>query len=145
MLILACVGCSKDKELSVGEQQAKDVAEIDNYLEENQIDAQVHESGIRYMVKIKGGGQSPKASDIVKVKYKGYFFSGQTFDANNTGISFRLSQLIDAWKLMIPEMQEGGKITIYAPSRYCYGKTGSGSIPPNSNLIFDIELLAVNP
>lgn len=44
---------------------------------------------------------------------------------------------------MVPTMKVGGKIVIYAPSQYCYGTGGAGSISPNSNLIFEIELISI--
>lgn len=136
-------GCKKDDGLSAQEQFEIDLEMIDAYLDENDIQADVHESGIRYVTNVEGGGISPGVTDNVTVKYKGTLFDGTVFD-QNPSISFNLSGLIPAWQIMIPEMNVGGKITMYAPSGYCYGTRGSGSIPPNTNLIFEVELLSVN-
>ena len=124
--------CSDDEGLSPTEQLEADIQAIDEYLMTENINAETHESGIRYVVKEIGGGLSPSVSDDITVKYRGYFFSGETFDSNSEGFTFNLSRLIPAWQYMIPEMAVGGKMTIYSPSGYCYGSQGTSNIPPNT-------------
>ena len=144
--LILSVGCKEDsKVLSLDEQFAIDVDIIDNYLEVNNIAAEIHESGIRYVEEVVGTGESPSSSTGVIVKYEASFLDGTFFDNNSLGINFDLSTLIEAWKQMIPEMKEGGKMTIYAPSVYCYGNADSNNqgIPPNSILVFEIELLSL--
>ena len=143
LMLLTTVSCGDEPELTFGDQLEKDIKAIDRYLDEKRIDALVHESGIRYVVIEEGDGDRPIQSSTVKVKYEGRFFNGDKFDGNNAGISFELSRLISAWRIMIPEMEEGGKITMYAPSGRCYGKAGNSNIDPNKNLIFDMELIEV--
>lgn len=116
---------------------------IDEFLAESDLVAQVHESGIRFINLIEGTGNSPIVTDQVKVKYIGTFLNGVLFDQNTTGVQFSISGLIDAWKIMVPTMKEGGKIKIYAPSKYCYGTSGSLSIGPNTILVFEIELVSI--
>ncbi|SNT31317.1 FKBP-type peptidyl-prolyl cis-trans isomerase [Ekhidna lutea] len=137
-------GCGKDEEgLTEEEQLALDLEIIDSHLSANGITAQEHESGIRYVVDREGDGESPTASGNVIVKYKGTFLNGEIFDRNDLGVNFNLGALIEAWALMIPEMKEGGKMTMYVPSKYAYGSRGSGPIPPNTVLIFEMELVSL--
>ncbi len=142
LMLMIVISCGNDDiELSYEDQLAKDIETINDYLDKNNIVAEEHESGIRYVTTNLGTGNSPVQSSVVNVKYEGRFFGGGIFDSNDSGISFTLSQLIPAWKIAIPLMKEGGKMTIYAPSGYCYGSTGTSGIGANKNLIFDIELV----
>ena len=117
---------------------------IDEFLTESDLTAEVHESGIRFITIVEGTGNSPTISDLILVKYKGKFLDGVQFDQNTTGIQFSLGSLVSAWKIMLPTMREGGKIKIYCPSKFCYGVNGSATIPPNTILVFEIELISVN-
>lgn len=116
---------------------------IDEFLTESEISFEVHSSGIRFTTIEEGTGVSPTASDIVSVVYEGTFLNGTTFTLGSTPTLFDLETLIPAWKIMIPEMKEGGKMKFYAPSRYCYGETGSSTIAPNIVLVFEIDLREV--
>ena len=142
---LFLVSCGEDNDSDAFEEQlAFDLLAIDTYLDENNIEAQIHSSGIRYIEVVTGEGNSPAESDSVTVIYTVTLFDGSVVDESEEGIQFLLSELIEAWKIMIPEMKTGGELTMYAPSGYCYGTQSVGSIPPNSNIIFDISLLEVN-
>ena len=137
--------CSNDDApaLSFEEQLASDIEEIDAFLDDNRIQAGAHSSGIRYVETAVGEGISPSLTDSVTVKYKGTFFNGEVFDQNTTGVTFLLGGLIESWRIMLPTMKEGGTLTMYAPSGYCYGTRGTFGIAPNTNLIFEMELLEV--
>lgn len=124
------------------EQFEIDQSIIDEYLTENEIEYQVDESGIRFTTLTEGTGDSPLVTSRVTVVYEGTYLNGTVFDTNESGISFVLSNLIEAWQIMIPTLQEGGSIKIYCPSRYCYGPSGSNTIPPNTILVFEIELVS---
>ena len=126
------------------EQFTADTTIIENYLMANEIDAKVHESGIRYTVQVEGEGESPESTDNVVAAYVGEFLNGDVFDeSSEDGVQFNLNQVIEAWRIMVPTMKSGGSITIYAPSKLCYGTTGNQSIPPNTILIFEVELLEI--
>lgn len=125
------------------DQLMLDKSIIDEFLIESDIDAEIHSSGIRYTMDEEGTGNSPVSTDKVRVTYEGKFLNGHVFDSNNIGVDFELENLIEAWKIMIPEMKEGGKITIYAPSKYCYGTAGNSSIGPNTILTFEIDLISI--
>lgn len=141
--LLFFTSCSKDDSPSVDEQLAIDESIIDDFLRLLSVDAEIHESGIRYLIHEEGTGESPTTEDAVIVKYTGTFLNGQTFDQSDIGVNFNLGNLIEAWKIMIPTMKEGGRLTMFAPSVYCYGASGNSSVPPNTPLIFEVELISI--
>lgn len=143
---LLIISCGDDEDgLSPALQLEFDGQIIDDYLLDNNIDAQEDPSGLRYRITEPGAGSTPDASSNVVVEYEGRFLSsGVVFDGSETGVEFPLSNLITAWQIGIPLIAEGGSITLYVPSGLAYGSRGNSSIPPNSILIFDIKLLEVN-
>jgi FKBP-type peptidyl-prolyl cis-trans isomerase FkpA len=101
-------------------------------------------SGIHYVIKDSGNlGEHPSSNASVEVLYKGYFLDGRVFDqtSGNKTATFGLNQVIQGWQEAIPLLTRDGKGTFIMPSVLCYGSRGSGSIPPNSVLVFDIELI----
>lgn len=96
-----------------------------------------------------GTGPEAKASDTVRVHYKGTFAqTGVKFDSSydrGEPATFGLSQVIPAWQQGIPGMKVGGKRRLVVPSDLAYGSQGNTGIPPNSDLVFEVELLAINP
>ena len=123
-------------------QLAADIDAIDEYLINNSITAQSDPSGIRYTVQTQGTGAKPCLENSVTVKYAGKLLStGAQFDASTNPVSFPLNSLILGWKIMLPQFQAGSKVTLYIPSGFAYGNSTVGSIPANSNLIFEIELV----
>jgi len=78
------------------------------------------------------------------VAYTGYYTNGEIFDGSNAqGITFNLNGVIDGWRIGIPYFKEGGSGKLLIPSALGYGPNGGGSVPANSVLIFDIELIEV--
>jgi FKBP-type peptidyl-prolyl cis-trans isomerase FkpA len=104
-------------------------------------------SGLQYKVVTEGHGKHPKATDTVLVHYRGTTIDGAEFDSSykrNEPISFPLNGVIPGWTEGVQLMKEGGKIQLFIPSNLAYGSRGAGGvIPPDSTLIFDIELLKV--
>lgn len=127
-------------------QLEEDITAIDAYLSENNIgNVQEHSSGLRYVINEQGSGKTPGLCNQVSVNYLGKLMSdGTTFDQSQSPVTFPLRNLIYGWQIGIPLLQSGGSITLYIPSVYAYGSSGSGeSIPPNANLIFEVELVDV--
>ncbi len=104
-------------------------------------------SGLQYKVLKSGKGKSPKATDTVKVHYHGTLIDGTVFDSSvdrGEPISFPLNGVIRGWTEGVQLMKEGDKFQFTIPSTLAYGEQGAGGkIGPNSTLIFDVELLAV--
>ncbi len=116
---------------------------IVDYIAENNLNMQEHETGIFFTIDEEGQGEHPTLESTVEVKYKGWLTDGFVFD-ETTGddtIEFKLSGLIPGWQVAIPMLKPGGKGTFLIPSAWAYGTRQVGPIPPNSVLIFDIELV----
>jgi FKBP-type peptidyl-prolyl cis-trans isomerase len=103
-------------------------------------------SGLQYEVIKEGTGARPSASDIVKVHYEGTLIDGISFDSSygSEPIEFPLDQVIAGWTEGLQLMRVGSKYKFYIPSELGYGAGGAGPIPPNSVLIFEVELLDIN-
>lgn len=107
------------------------------------------DSGLQYEELEAGDGDSPKASDTVKVHYRGTLIDGTEFDssyARNQPVSFPLDGVIPGWTEGLQLMKEGGKARLVIPADLAYGPGGMGNaIGPNETLVFEVELLEVNP
>lgn len=104
-------------------------------------------SGLRYKVLKGGEGPSPKDSDIVLVNYTGKLTDGKVFDQNPQG-AMPVNGVVPGFAEGLKLMQRGGKYRLWIPSKLGYGatpptnpQTGEPGIPPNSDLVFDVELL----
>jgi len=94
----------------------------------------------------EGSGDSPKATDVVKVHYHGTFQDGGVFDSSvDRGMpsSFPLNGVIPCWTQAVQTMKIGGKIRVTCPPHLAYGERGAGPIPGNATLIFEVELLGI--
>lgn len=102
-------------------------------------------SGLQYKVVKEGKGTVPTASDRVKVNYKGTLIDGTVFDTNDgqAPIEFGVGQVIKGWTEALQLMPAGSKWILYIPYDLAYGGQAAGSIPPFSNLVFEVELVDV--
>ena len=100
-------------------------------------------SGLLYEIVQPGKGDYPKATDLVKVNYTGTFIDGKKFDSSpSTGpVEFRLNEVVSGWTEGIQKINKGGKLRLYVPAELAYGEAGRSGIPPNSTLVFDVELV----
>lgn len=104
------------------------------------------ESGLQYIIEEEGTGIAPAATDTVEVNYEGRLLDGTVFDSSyerGESIKFPLNGVIKGWGEGLTYVKEGGKIRLFIPSSLAYGERGTGPIPANSTLIFDVELIKV--
>ncbi len=140
-LMFVFSGCKKE---DTEEQAAKDEAIIQEYIQNNNLNATATGSGLYYVIDNQGNGASCNSSSDVRVAYQGYFVNGDIFDESmQSGITFNLQNVIKGWTEGIPYFREGGSGMLLIPSALGYGPNGSGSIPGNTVLIFNVELLEV--
>jgi len=126
----------------------KNKTEGDAFLAENKTKEGVVTlpSGLQYKVLTEGNGPSPKADQSVSANYRGTFLDGKEFDnsAMHGGpAQFKVSEVIPAWSEALQKMKVGSKWMVWAPASLAYGEHGSRSIPPNSTLVFELELVGV--
>jgi FKBP-type peptidyl-prolyl cis-trans isomerase len=107
-------------------------------------------SGLKYWDLKKGSGALAKAGDSVQVHYTGWLTEGKKFDSSvdrGSPFGFKLGagMVIKGWDEGVAGMKVGGKRQLHIPAELGYGARGAGdAIPPNAELIFDVELLGVN-
>ncbi len=144
----------KQREKQMAKQKAesdKNATEGDKFREENakKDGVVVLPSGLQYKILKPGSGESPKATDTVKVNYKGTLIDGTEFDSSysrNQPATFQVNRVIKGWTEALQLMKPGAKWQLVIPPDLAYGPRGAGQkIGPNATLIFDVELLAVNP
>ena len=105
-------------------------------------------SGLKYRRVKEGNGKHPKATDRVKVHYTGTLIDGKKFDSSvdrGEPLTFPLNQVIPGWTEGLQLMDEGSKYILYIPYNLGYGTRDMGDIPAGSTLIFEVELLEINP
>ena len=105
-------------------------------------------SGLAYEIEAQGEGAAPKAEDTVRVHYTGTLVNGTVFDSSRERgepVEFALDQVIPGWTEGLQKISKGGKIKLYIPPQLAYGDEGRPGIPPASTLVFEVELLEINP
>jgi FKBP-type peptidyl-prolyl cis-trans isomerase FkpA len=112
--------------------------------------AVVTPSGLVFRSLKDGTGPAPKATDVVKVHYRGTFPDGKEFDSSysrNAPTEFPLDRVIKCWTEGVQRIKVGGKAKLTCPAAIAYGARGTpgGPIPPNATLLFEVELLSVTP
>lgn len=106
------------------------------------------DSGLQYEILEEGNGEKPGADDRVKVHYTGELISGEVFDSSRERgepVTFGLNQVIPGWTEGLQLMSEGSRAKLYIPADLAYGPGGNQRIGPNETLVFDVELLEINP
>lgn len=103
-------------------------------------------SGLRYKVVSSPDPKAPQpsADATVKINYEGKLIDGTVFDSSyerGTPADFPLSRLVKAWQMALPMMHKGDTWMLYVPAELGYGQADMGAIPPNSTLVFKIQLL----
>lgn len=113
-------------------------------------ETQTTESGLKYSVLEAGAGsRKPLPTELVKVHYTGWLTDGTKFDSSRDRgepAAFRLNEVIPGWTEGVQLMSPGAKYKFTIPSKLGYGERGAGGvIPPNAELIFEVELLELQP
>lgn len=136
---LTMMSCDKESQAETDDRLIRD------YIDANGLDATPTGSGLYYVIEEPGNDQHPEADDRVWVRYTGRFLNGDIFDSSNGDIvNFPLNVLIQGWQEGIPLFGKGGSGILLIPSHLGYGPSGAGSIPGNTVLVFDIELVDFN-
>ncbi len=137
----------KEHEMAQQKQIEQEDVLIKEYIAKNNLQAQKTPTGLYYVVTEKGTGKQAVAGDSVKVHYTGKLLDGKVFDSSvQRGVPFEFQlgrgMVISGWDEGIALMKVGEKGTLLIPSTLGYGARGAGgAIPPNSILIFDVELV----
>jgi FKBP-type peptidyl-prolyl cis-trans isomerase FkpA/FKBP-type peptidyl-prolyl cis-trans isomerase FklB len=132
------------------EKAEKNKTEGAAFLEKNKAKAGVKTtaSGLQYEVLKEGTGKTPTKADKVSAHYLGTLTDGTKFDSSydrNQPAEFDVTGVIPGWTEALMLMKEGSKYKLYVPADLAYGPSGRPGIPPNSVLIFEVELLKVMP
>ncbi len=123
---------------------------LKKYLADNHITEKPTETGLYLIIKEKGKGKKVMKGDPVEVKYKGMLMNGQVFDASDKHpeafvVAAGTQQVIPAWDEALLTLTEGSKAMVISPSKLAYGPNGSGPIPPYAPLVFELEIIKINP
>jgi FKBP-type peptidyl-prolyl cis-trans isomerase len=139
--------------IATREKELKEMAERNigpslAFLEENKKKEgiKVLASGLQYRVLTEGSGKTPKATDTVTAHYVGTLINGTEFDNSykrGQAFTFPMSDVIPGWSEALQLMKEGAKWQIFIPPALGYGERAVGPVPPNSTLIYEVELLSV--
>jgi len=124
------------------------VASADAYLDAMAAEegAITTDSGLVYRELVAGEGGSPNLGSVVRAHYHGTLADGTVFDSSvqrGEPLVIPLNRVIKCWQEGIPMMKVGGKAKLTCPAAIAYGSRAAGSIPPNSTLTFEVELLDI--
>ena len=153
VLSVALVSCSSKPEASPESTEKPTVSSNNDqkaYLDKaaSEPGAQKTASGLVYRDVTAGSGASPKATDTVKVHYRGTLINGKEFDssyARNEPAEFPLNRVIPCWTEGVQKMKVGGKARLVCPANIAYGDASpTPDIPNGATLVFEIELLGIS-
>lgn len=141
---------ARNSQMSAEEEKAgkENLAKAEAFLAENKDKegVKVTESGLQYKQIREGKGKSPTLESVVEVHYRGRLLDGTEFDSSykrNEPARFPVRAVIPGWTEALQLMKPGSKYELYIPPNLAYGPKGGPTIPPNSALIFEVELLDV--
>jgi FKBP-type peptidyl-prolyl cis-trans isomerase FkpA len=146
LVLVLFISCDNEKKTDENiDYAAKNEADIQAYVEENNLTAVRSNSGLYYVIEEEGTGTQAVATSNVTVAYKGYFLNGSVFDeSDEEGITFGLNQVIAGWTEGITYFKEGGSGILLVPAHLAYGSKDYNGIPGGSVLIFEVSLVSVN-
>jgi len=118
-------------------------AQIEKYLKDNKQTCERSNSGLYYKIIEQGEGRKIKYNDRISFTYKGELLDGTVFDRQTKPIEFDVDVLIGAWKETMLMLNQGGKAYIVAPPHLGYGTHELEDIPPNSIIVYTLEVIEV--
>lgn len=135
-ILASCTTYSEDEKNEFDER-------IEKYLKKKKIKCERSSSGLYYKILDPGKGELIKLKDRVQFTYKGTFLNGKVFDEQKDPIEFDVQTLIGAWKEIMLRLRPGGKAFLVTPPQLGYGEHELDDIPPNSILVFELEVKSV--
>ncbi len=138
LCMFSCKTYNEDDKLTFDEK-------IEKYIKTEHLDLEKTSSGL-YLKTLKEGdsdGEEIKYQSLVSFKYKGSLLNGEVFDEQENAVTFKISQLIGAWKEALIGKTAGTKLYLIAPPQLGYGDRDLDDIPPNSILVFELEVISV--
>jgi len=144
----AMMSLKKDVEAKVTAQANQNKKAGDEFLAKNKGEkgVQTLPSGLQYIVQKDGSGPMPKATETVKVNYRGTLIDGTEFDSSykrGEPAVFPVNGVIKGWTEALQKMKVGSKWKLFIPSDLAYGENSQPPIPPNAVLIFEVELMSI--
>lgn len=143
---------AKQRQIAAYEEKSAANLEVGtNFLKKNakKDGVMTTDSGLQYKIITQGDGAKPTSTDTVKVHYRGTLIDGTEFDSSfkrGEPVTFPLNGVIPGWTEGLQLLAKGTKAELYIPSPLAYGANGMGeAIGPNSTLVFEVELLDINP
>lgn len=148
VLSVMIMGCTTESIFDESEQLAIDRQLILDYLDQNNINAvEIGETGIFYAVTQSGSGPTAEFASSVFTHYRGYLLDGTEFDSSAERGVFDFvvgaGAVIQGWEIAFQELNRGTSATLFIPSKYGYGTSRQGTIPANSVLIFDVDVVDI--
>lgn len=128
-------------QISCSKSSASEKEQMTSFAAKNNITYVSDPSGVLYQIITAGNSNKPRLTSTITVTYTGKLMNDKTFDSGT--ITYPLNNLIPGWQIALPFIGEGGQIKILIPSSLGYGSSGSGEIPGNSPLYFDVSLSKV--
>ena len=121
---------------------------LQQFFTENNINPERTSTGLYYVIDVPGDSIMPTSTSTVVIDYHGYFLDGRVFDSSvdrGMPLEISLNNVISGWRQGVPLFGQGGSGSLYIPSGLAYGTQGTsnGSIPPNTPIAFDIQLIEV--
>ncbi len=137
LLLIAGISCSKDDPEVIAEKDRKKILE---YLAEHEMDYTELEGGVFVVIEQEGTGGYPHENSTVRMNYEGYLLDGTPFDYGFNAM-LNLNYTVRGFRIGVMAFQKGGKGIIFVPSAMGYGQYRQGTIPRNSVLIFEVEII----
>ena len=148
----SCLGFADEPIVSSQRAEQAELTAFLNKLTESGKDIDTTNFGIYYISMEEGEGEFPKAGDSLEVGYVGYFIDGTLFDASdkleeNGTLEFVLGNPpnIPGWDKGMELINRNAKVQLIIPSKYAYGSTGLGAIPPYKTLVFVVKMINLRP